>query len=205
MDNFQEQVKKCVITLADVFEPYLCPLPESKSGMYTIDTLYYVKKGAVLVFNSGSSFSPLIGPDFIGTYFILGQTAMRLNLEFKLLSGAEVYTIDIAQAKSLVSKYNLYESISYLIANRLYEFCNITEIYINPDSSAYKKVKICINLFYEHKDILGDSISLSTFIIECTGISKSRVMFILSELRKGGYITIENGKLLSVAKLPNEF
>ncbi|MGK4720453.1 helix-turn-helix domain-containing protein, partial [Salmonella enterica] len=40
------------------------------------------------------------------------------------------------------------------------------------------------------------------FIKRRTGISRSRTMKILSELKKGGYIQIDNGRLTALGKLP---
>ncbi|MBE0398486.1 helix-turn-helix domain-containing protein [Citrobacter amalonaticus] len=45
----------------------------------------------------------------------------------------------------------------------------------------------------------------STFIIDRTGLSRSRVMYILKQLKAGGYIKIIKGVLLEVNSLPKKF
>ncbi|MBD4429538.1 hypothetical protein GUG96_29835, partial [Xanthomonas citri pv. citri] len=45
----------------------------------------------------------------------------------------------------------------------------------------------------------------STFIIDRTGPSRSRVMYILKQLKAGGYIKIIKGVLLEVNSLPKKF
>jgi hypothetical protein len=162
----------------------MSPLPKTSSGVYALNTLYYIKHGAILILNDGRALSPLVAPDFIGIHFVLGQSISSLKLEFKLLPGAEVYMIDAHAAKSEVFNKNSYESVAYLIARRLYEFCDITKTFTSTNSNAYKKVKTAI---------------------EYTGISKSRVMFILSELKKGGHIATQDGRVLIASKLPSEF
>ncbi|EKA2160415.1 helix-turn-helix domain-containing protein, partial [Salmonella enterica] len=47
-----------------------------------------------------------------------------------------------------------------------------------------------------------ESIIVLNFIQRRTGISRSRTMKILSELKKGGYIHIDNGRLTALGKLP---
>lgn len=49
---------------------------------------------------------------------------------------------------------------------------------------------------------LPESIIVLNFIQRRTGISRSRTMKILSELKKGGYIHIDNGRLTALGKLP---
>ncbi|EMC8872176.1 helix-turn-helix domain-containing protein, partial [Escherichia coli] len=49
------------------------------------------------------------------------------------------------------------------------------------------------------------SINVLNFIQRRTGISRSRTMKLLSELKKGGYITIDGGRLIDMKKLPTAF
>ncbi|OMQ21774.1 helix-turn-helix domain-containing protein [Serratia oryzae] len=205
MQQFQCKVNESIQELASILDAYMSPLPKTSSGVYALNTLYYIKHGAILILNDGRALSPLVAPDFIGIHFVLGQSISSLKLEFKLLPGAEVYMIDAHAAKSEVFNKNSYESVAYLIARRLYEFCDITKTFTSTNSNAYKKVKTAIELYHNSQDILKDDISLSSFIIEYTGISKSRVMFILSELKKGGHIATQDGRVLIASKLPSEF
>lgn len=46
---------------------------------------------------------------------------------------------------------------------------------------------------------------MASIIIKLTVLSRSHVMRILSELKKGGYIETKEGKLISVSDLPEKF
>lgn len=49
------------------------------------------------------------------------------------------------------------------------------------------------------------SISVASYVISRTMLSRSTIMRMLSDLLEGGYITMENGKLLDMKKLPEKY
>ncbi|WP_162383165.1 helix-turn-helix domain-containing protein [Citrobacter sp. NCU1] len=49
-----------------------------------------------------------------------------------------------------------------------------------------------------------ENISAASFILERAPLSHNRVFSILSELHKGGYITLERERLISVRHLPEQ-
>ncbi|WNY81269.1 helix-turn-helix domain-containing protein [Cronobacter dublinensis] len=49
------------------------------------------------------------------------------------------------------------------------------------------------------------TINASQYITSTTNLSKSYVMKVIQELRKGGYIEIQRGRLFSIGKLPQKY
>lgn len=70
---------------------------------------------------------------------------------------------------------------------------------------SYYKVRSLLIEIWAYPEAYRRSINVLAFIQRRTGISRSRTLKILSELKKGGYISIENGRLLDVKKLPNAY
>lgn len=66
---------------------------------------------------------------------------------------------------------------------------------------------ICLHLLklMQESEEIRQNTSAYTYIQERTNFSRSRIMNILSALKQGGYIKIENGKLQYVGKLPERF
>lgn len=80
---------------------------------------------------------------------------------------------------------------------------------LNSQISAKDTYQIVRNFLMdlnEQPDEIKNSVSVSRYILERSHISKSMVMRILSELRKGNHISVnKNGKLSSINNLPNKF
>ncbi|AJR00378.1 hypothetical protein F652_2389 [Enterobacteriaceae bacterium bta3-1] len=49
------------------------------------------------------------------------------------------------------------------------------------------------------------SISVASYVISRTMLSRSTIMRMLSDLLEGGYITMEKGKLLDMKNLPEKY
>ncbi|EHC83813.1 Putative cytoplasmic protein [Salmonella enterica subsp. enterica serovar Montevideo str. S5-403] len=67
---------------------------------------------------------------------------------------------------------------------------------------SYLKVRALLTEIWAYPQAYRESIIVLNFIQRRTGISRSRTMKILSELKKGGYIHIDNGRLTALGKLP---
>ncbi|WP_407656558.1 helix-turn-helix domain-containing protein [Limnobaculum zhutongyuii] len=54
-------------------------------------------------------------------------------------------------------------------------------------------------------DMIKTSVTVASYIIKRSDSSRSYVMLVLSELRKGSYIYREDGKLTRIISLPEKF
>jgi Winged helix-turn-helix DNA binding len=81
----------------------------------------------------------------------------------------------------------LFQHVEVLKMNSLYDVVKHYLIKIESDTELMQKVNVC------------------HYITARTGYSRSGVMTIIRELRKGGYIEIDNGRLLLIKALPDGF
>lgn len=85
------------------------------------------------------------------------------------------------------SSLHLFQNFEVMNMNSLYDVVKYYLIKIQNDAEAMKKENVC------------------NYITSRTGYSRSGVMTIIRELRKGGYIEIVNGRLLRINSLPQGF
>lgn len=71
--------------------------------------------------------------------------------------------------------------------------------------NSYIKVRSLLIELWAYASEYRQSINVLNFIQRRTGISRSRTMKLLSELKKGGYISIDGGRLLDMKKLPTAY
>ena len=72
-------------------------------------------------------------------------------------------------------------------------------------SSNYAFIRALLIDLDQSNDAVKESITVASYIIKRSGLSRSYVMLVLSELRKGSYIHMENGKLTGINSLPERF
>lgn len=101
------------------------------------------------------------------------------------------------------NEQNLWHDIAIILAHRVMIMsARETELVGN---SAYSKIRSLLLELWEYPEKIREQIKTPAFIQRRSGISRSRVMDVLSELKKGGYIQINSGTLVSLNKLPVDF
>jgi CRP-like cAMP-binding protein len=95
---------------------------------------------------------------------------------------------------------DLWHDVARILAYRLMVMNVRDRELVGVDS--YLKVRALLIEIWAYADEYRQSINVLNFIQRRTGISRSRTMKLLSELRRGGYINIDGGRLLDVKKLP---
>lgn len=73
--------------------------------------------------------------------------------------------------------------------------------------TSYQTIKpMLYRYLYRARTFKNEKEGLANFIIRRTKLSRTHVFRVLSELKQGGYITVKNGKLLSIDKvLPEDY
>ena len=107
-------------------------------------------------------------------------------------------------ALSLVRQHNLWEELwitqGYLIDRKLHRDL------ILLNSSAYKIICLLLHELEQYSEDERAQLSMADFIITRSRLARSGVMKIISELRAGGYIEVNNGKLVRIVKkLPKNY
>ncbi len=170
---------------------------------YKLDSIYFIEQGSVVLMNGNRIFSVLKAPNFIGVNYMLENNINISNISFLISKGSQIKKVGISTCRQIISKKKLHESVNLLLANVLYNLFDLSILTYHPD--AYDRVKLSLKFYQKYNYTLKNLISVSSFIMNYTQLSKSRTMFILSELKKGGYIYTSKDGLEILKTLPNKF
>ncbi len=100
----------------------------------------------------------------------------------------------------IADQSNLWHDLARVLAHRLMVMSIREQELVGVDS--YLKVRSLLIELWVYPEVYRKKINVMNFILKRTGLSRSRTMAILSELKKGGYIEIVSGKLTMQRKLP---
>ena len=114
-----------------------------------------------------------------------------------------IYTLTTEEAQRIITEQNLYQSVNYILANNMTKFFHMYEETIAPNNYAF--IRLLLLDLNQTSDDVKSTVTVASYIIKRSGLSRSYVMLVLSELRKGGYIQMENGKLVGITSLPEKF
>ncbi len=118
-------------------------------------------------------------------------------------SDAAFSVLPLANACDIVAKKQLWQSLSYLlmyISSRVYD--HSTRL---SQMNSYETVRNILMELCEESEELRAETSVLHYIQSRCYLSRSGIMRILSELRAGNYITIQDGTLVDVHTLPKKF
>lgn len=122
------------------------------------------------------------------THFLCAETSCR---------GRTVALVDFIR---IADECDLWHDIARFLAFRLMVMYARDRELVGVDS--YLKVRALLIELWAYPEDYRKEVNVLSFIQRRTGISRSRTLKILSELKKGGYVHIENGRLMSIRKLP---
>lgn len=107
-------------------------------------------------------------------------------------------------AVDILNEQNLWRHVTHILAQRLMVLSMREQELIGVDS--YLMVRTLLMELADYPENYRKKINVLNFIHRRTNLSRSRIMSILSELRKGDYITIHRGVLVTIAHpLPANF
>ncbi|MEO3990141.1 helix-turn-helix domain-containing protein [Pseudocitrobacter sp. Cyp-38S] len=109
-------------------------------------------------------------------------------------------TVSVMDFIRVANEQSLWHDVAQILAHRLVFMSARGKEMIGVDS--YIKVRALLIEAWAYPEAYRSQISIMSFIQRRTGLSRSRILKILSELKKGGYIDIETGRLIYVRKLP---
>lgn len=118
-------------------------------------------------------------------------------------SDAVFSVLPLANACDIVAKKQLWQSLSYLLmylSSRVYD--HSTRL---SQMNSYETVRNILLELCEESEELRAETSVLHYIQSRSYLSRSGIMRILSELRAGNYITLQNGTLVDVQTLPKKF
>ncbi|MBF7981207.1 MULTISPECIES: helix-turn-helix domain-containing protein [Rahnella] len=164
---------------------------------------YIVRTGAVSIHRQPDD----ILIDYIPAPTIRGIIPIPDDFEslyvIKIFEEAEIAIIDIDVFDILLSELNLWEPFArhmQLLASLAPEV-----IFRLNSRRIYEAVRMQLYELMAKPESIREQIIVENFIRAKVQASRSAVMHILSELRKGEYVVIENGVLKSVNSIPERF
>lgn len=204
MTQQHQDLSACIRELHRILSPYMKPLAQNKNGKISINQgLLFLESGNMYCYIGTSLICAISRPYFVGLINLFhpekasGQSVIIDN-------DARVLFIDSQQAFQLLKKNNAFEATATILSSNLLVFTE--HIIRNKYDDTYKKVCMGIEYYLKHHSANKSKVPLAKFIMDFTGVSRSRVMYIISELKKGGYIQInEAGNPELRRKLPEAF
>ncbi|MCF8581537.1 helix-turn-helix domain-containing protein [Enterobacter ludwigii] len=109
----------------------------------------------------------------------------------------------VDEAYCIIDEKGLWETLSrhmMVQSNKLYSY--------SRQLSAPTVYEVICNQLMElinEPESIRANISVERYIREKTHVSRSSIMKILAELRKGSYVTIEEGRLIAIRHLPSKY
>ncbi|QWZ48818.1 helix-turn-helix domain-containing protein [Enterobacter bugandensis] len=98
------------------------------------------------------------------------------------------------------SQPDLWHNVARILAHRLMVATMRNSALVGGD--AYTGIKQLLEEIDSFPNAYKQQINVPYYIVRRTGVSRSRVMKILSDLKMGGYIIIKDGKLIQLNNLP---
>ncbi|KFD21739.1 hypothetical protein GYRE_03224 [Yokenella regensburgei ATCC 49455] len=124
------------------------------------------------------------------------QLSVSDYLHMQTLEPSRIACLSLSAANTIIAEKDLWESLAHLLiytAGRVYEHC--TRI---SAPSSYAIIRSQLYELMQESEELRSSITAANYIQSRTFLSRSSIMKILAELKKGSYITTERGLLLQI-------
>jgi CRP-like cAMP-binding protein len=161
---------------------------------------YLIRTGSISVYHSGGILiGGLPAPAIVG----LGEFEAASSLYFLTNEPCEIAEISRDDIFNIIEKDNLWQNLSVhmrFVSNRLLNYASILNA-----PSAYEMIRNQLLKLINEPDSLRESITAEKYIRSKTHLSRSGIMRILSALKEGEYIMIENGVLKEVRHLPAKY
>ncbi|ECD9608576.1 hypothetical protein FNZ18_04095 [Salmonella enterica subsp. salamae] len=167
-----------------------------------------ITKGAIKVCRRidsivmGSGVSPMI-LGLVDAYADLYQLEENSDVFFIAETTCEYYPVPVKHFVEIADEKHLWRDISNILMYRIAFMTNRDRNLIGQD--AYSQIKALLLELWSYPESSRFEINAQNFIQQRTGLSRSRIMQVLSELKAGNYIKILHGRLLELRNLPVSF
>ena len=124
------------------------------------------------------------------------QLAAADYLYMQTMEPSRIARLSLFTANTIIAEKDLWESLAHLLiytAGRVYDHC--TRI---SAPSSYAIIRSQLYELMQESAEIRQSITAANYIQSRTFLSRSSIMKILAELKKGSYITTERGILLQI-------
>nr|WP_304186036.1 helix-turn-helix domain-containing protein [Hafnia alvei] len=157
--------------------------------------VYLLTKGRVDIWREVDN--RLVETAFAPTILGLQGSAYRSqHYHLKFPAGAEVSTIPLQAAMEIIELQSLWRDVFYYQGYLNDRQLHHESMLIN--SSTYEIVCIFLKDLSHYSDSERAKLSVADYILQRSNLARSGVMKVLTDLRFGGYIDIQHGKLIKI-------
>lgn len=135
---------------------------------------------------------------------VFGLSTMLSKREcyyIRTVSDVKLSYLKLHDFMRLVEEKKLWKDVSLILTWYLEIYCFREELNSRTTNS-YSIVKPYLEMLWEHNQESLNDISIFTFILNRTSVSRSTLNKILKNLSDGGYITVNRGRLVDLKPLP---
>ncbi|GDX05851.1 helix-turn-helix domain-containing protein [Buttiauxella sp. A111] len=139
-------------------------------------------------------------PNIMGVGSLIPKNA---GLYIETVSECSIASLTSEQVLKLIGQFDLWQ----LLSAHITKVANNVLVYsiIMTPPTAYEMIRFqLLALMDEDSDIRND-ITAANYILQRTRLSRSSVMKILAELKKGEFIVMDEGRLIHINKLPHKY
>nr|WP_287861065.1 winged helix-turn-helix transcriptional regulator [Klebsiella sp.] len=156
---------------------------------------YLLLSGSIALFRTRDGF--MMNSESAPYVFGLSnQLAAADYLYMQTMEPSHIACLSLFTANAIIAERDLWESLSHLLiytAGRVYDHC--TRI---SAPTSYAIIRSQLYELMQESEEIRHSITAANYIQSRTFLSRSSIMKILAELKKGSYITTERGILLQI-------
>ena len=184
--RIQNGRERQIISLVQYEEPMTFILHEGVAG-------WYRGQDHLLLAN-------LKPPIIIGVNFLVKKNQ---NMYFQARGAIRYEIIPQSVFSSIVSEHNLWESLAYMYMSGTRKF--LENHFVATGVSTYDLVRNNLQALMEETEELRLATTACDYIQEKTMLSRSGIMKMLGDLKKGGHIDLQRGVLMQIYKLPLKY
>lgn len=139
--------------------------------------------------------------------FIMGLAdgVMKKDVQYDLVTEGTCtgYFLPAIQTVEIIDECHLWREAFYWLTwqNRILELRDLQLI----GNNSYEQIRSTLFSMIKWDEELRSRIGVMNYIHQRTRISRSVVAEVLAALRKGGYIEMNKGKLVSINRLPSDY
>lgn len=156
---------------------------------------YLLLSGSIALFRTRDGF--MMNSESAPYVFGLSnQLAAADYLYMQTMEPSRIACLSLFTANAIIAERDLWESLSHLLiytAGRVYDHC--TRI---SAPTSYAIIRSQLYELMQESEEIRHTITAANYIQSRTFLSRSSIMKILAELKKGSYITTERGILLQI-------
>lgn len=138
--------------------------------------------------------------------YVFGMSTQLTHADYlyiRIHNAAEVSMLPVQRANEIIAEHNLWKSLAHLLiytATRVYDHC--TKI---SALTSYEVIRYQIYELMGETEAVRRSVTIARYVQGRTFLSRSSIMKILADLKKGGYIITDRGMLVSINHIPLKY